>query len=131
MKVIITGATGMVGEGVLHECLNHSEVESVLIINRRPYELKHPKLKEVIHKDFSDFSSIENELEGYDAAFLCMGVSSVGMKEEKYRYLTYDLTMALATPLAKLNPDMTLIYVSGAGTDSTEKGKIYVGKSER
>ena len=123
MKVIITGATGMVGEGVLHECLHHSEVESVLIINRRSYELEHPKLKEIIHADFSDFSSIENELKGYDAAFLCMGVSSVGMNEEKYRHLTYDLTLALATPLAKLNPDMTLIYVSGAGTDSTEKGR--------
>jgi len=123
MKVIITGATGMVGEGVLHECLNHPEVQSVLIINRRSYGLEHPKLKEIIHADFSDFSAIEHELKGYDAAFLCMGVSSVGMDEEKYRYLTYDLTMALATPLAKVNPDMTLTYVSGAGTDSTEKGR--------
>lgn len=123
MKVIITGATGMVGEGVLHECLNHAEVESVLIISRRPYELQHPKLKEVIHADFSDFSAIEDELTGYDAAFLCMGVSSVGMNEEKYRHITYDLTMALATPLARLNPDMVLTYVSGAGTDSSEKGR--------
>ncbi len=123
MKVIITGTTGMVGEGVLHECLQHPEVESVLIINRRSYELQHPKLKELIHADFSDFSAVESELKGYDAAFLCMGVSSVGMDEEKYTHITYNLTLALATPLAKLNPDMTLIYVSGAGTDSTEKGR--------
>ncbi|MEL6594086.1 MAG: epimerase, partial [Bacteroidota bacterium] len=99
------------------------KVESVLIINRRSYELKHPKLKEIIHSDFSDFSAIEEELKGYDAAYLCMGVSSVGMDEEKYTRITYDLTMALATPLAKLNPEMTLIYVSGAGTDSSEKGR--------
>lgn len=123
MKVIITGATGMVGEGVLHECLNHSEVESVLIISRRPYELQHPKLQEVIHADFSDFSAIEDQLTGYDAAFLCMGVSSVGMDEEKYTYITYDLTMALAKPLARLNPEIVLTYVSGAGTDSSEKGR--------
>ncbi len=128
IKAIITGATGMVGEGVLHECLNHSEVESVLVINRRSCEVKHPKLKEVIHKDFSDFTSIEEELKGYNAAFLCMGVSSVGMKEEKYRYLTYDLTMALAKPLAKLNPDLSLIYVSGVGTDSSEKGRSMWGR---
>jgi len=124
IKAIITGSTGMVGEGVLHECLNHSEVESVLVINRRTCNVQHPKLKEIIHKDFSDFSSIENELSGYNAAFLCMGVSSVGMKEEKFNYLTYDLTMALAKPLAKLNPDLTFTYISGVGTDSTEKGRV-------
>ncbi len=124
IKAIITGSTGMVGEGVLHECLNHSEVESVLVINRRPCDVNHPKLKEIIHQDFSDFSSIESELKGYNAAYLCMGVSSVGMKEEKFRQLTYDLTMALANPLSKLNPDLTLTYVSGAGTDSTENGRI-------
>jgi uncharacterized protein YbjT (DUF2867 family) len=123
IKAIITGSTGMVGEGVLHECLNHPEVESVLIINRRTCDVKHPKLKEIIHKDFSDFTSIETELSGYNAAFLCMGVSSVGMKEEKFKYLTYDLTMALAKPIAKLNPDITITYVSGVATDSTEKGR--------
>lgn len=128
MKVIITGATGMVGEGVLHECLNHPAVKSILVINRRPCEVKHPKLTEIIHKDFSDFTAIENQLMGYDAAFLCMGVSSIGMKEEKYRFLTYDLTMALAKPLAKLNPDLTLTYVSGIGTDSTEKGRSMWGR---
>jgi len=124
IKAIITGSTGMVGEGVLHECLNHPEVESVLVINRRTCDIQHPKLKEIIHKDFSDFSSIENELSGYNAAFLCMGVSSVGMKEDKFRFLTYDLTMALAKPLAKLNPDITITYVSGVATDSTEKGRV-------
>ncbi len=123
MRVIITGATGMVGEGVLHECLKHPKVESVLVITRRSIEMNHPKLKEIIHSDFSDFSSIKNELKEYTAAFLCMGVSSMGMKEEKYRHLTYDLTMALAKPLAELNSNLTLTYVSGAGTDSTEQGR--------
>lgn len=123
VKAIITGSTGMVGEGVLHECFHHPDVESVLVINRRSCGVNHPKLKEIIHKDFSDFTAIENELSGYNAAYLCMGVSSVGMKEDKYRYLTYDLTMALAKPLAKLNPDITITYVSGYATDSTEKGR--------
>jgi len=123
IKVIITGSTGMVGESVLHECLKHPKVESVLVINRRTNGVQHPKLKEIIHKDFSDFTSIEGELQGYNAAFLCMGVSSIGMKEDKYQYLTYDLTMALAKPLARLNPDITITYVSGFATDSTEKGR--------
>ncbi len=124
IKAIITGSTGMVGEGVLHECLNHSEVEKVLVINRRPCQVQHPKLTEIIHGDFSDFSKIEGELAGYNAAFLNMGVSSIGLSEEKYHYLTYELTMALARPLARLNPDMTVCYVSGSGTDSSEKGRI-------
>jgi putative NADH-flavin reductase len=123
IKAIITGATGMVGEGVLHESLLHPEVESVLVINRRPCNIRHSKLKEVLHRDFSDFSGIERDLMGYNAEFFCMGVSSVGMSEEKYRHLTYDLTMALARPLAKLNPDMTICYVSGMGTDSSERGR--------
>lgn len=124
IKAIITGSTGMVGEGVLHECLNHSDVESVLVINRRTCNVNHPKLTEIIHSDFSDFSSIENELSGYNAAFLCMGVSSVGMKEDKFTFLTYDLTMAIAKPLSKLNPQITITYISGVGTDTTEKGRI-------
>ena len=123
MKVIITGSTGMVGEGVLHECLLHPKVKNILVINRRECNVKHPKLKEIIHKDFSDFSSIKNELVGYNAVFLCMGVSSIGMKEDKYKFLTYDLTMSLAKLLAELNSDLILIYVSGAGTDSSEKGR--------
>jgi len=124
IKAIITGSTGMVGEGVLHECLQHPEVESVLVVNRRPCGIRHPRLREVLHKDFSDFSALENELTGLNAGFLCMGVSSIGMSEEQYRHLTYDLTMALARTLAKLNPDITLCYVSGMGTDSSEQGRI-------
>jgi hypothetical protein len=125
INAIITGSTGMVGEGVLHECLLHPEVESVAVINRRACGVQHPKLKEIIHKDFSDFSSIENQLSGYNAAFLCMGVSSVGLKKEQFVHLTYDLTMALAKPLAEKNPSITICYVSGAGTDSSEVGKIH------
>ena len=124
IKAIITGSTGMVGEGVLHECLLHSDVESILAINRRPCNVQHPKLKEIIHADFSDFSGLEKELTGYNAGFLCMGVSSIGLTEEKYRHLTYDMTMALARTLSKLNPDMTICYVSGTGTDSSEKGRV-------
>ncbi|HJN05231.1 MAG TPA: hypothetical protein QF480_01320 [Bacteroidales bacterium] len=124
IKAIITGSTGMVGEGVLHECLNHPDVESILVINRRKCRVTNSKLEEIIHKDFSDFGNIEDKLSGYNAAFLCMGVSSVGMNEEKFTHLTYDLIMALARPLSKLNSDMTLCYVSGIGTDSSEKGRI-------
>lgn len=114
----------MVGEGVLHECLLSPEVESVLVINRRPCNVQHPKLMEVIHKDFYDFTSIKDVLMGYNACFHCMGVTSVGKNEAEYSKLTYDITMALANPLAELNPGMTFCYVSGAGTDNTEKGKI-------
>jgi uncharacterized protein YbjT (DUF2867 family) len=128
IKAIVTGATGMVGEGVLHECLLHPEVESVLSISRRPCGVRHEKLKEILHRDFSDFSGIEKELTGYNAGFFCMGVSSVGMTEEKYRRLTYDFTLALARPLAKLNPDMTICYVSGMGTDSSEQGRSMWGR---
>lgn len=124
IKTIVTGSTGMVGEGVLHECLLSSDVESVLVINRRPCNTQHPKLKEIIHNDFFDFTGIEDQLTGYNACFFCLGISSVGMNEEKYTKITYDLTMTLARSLSKLNPDMTFCYVSGAGTDSTEKGKM-------
>ena len=123
MKAIITGATGMVGKGVLLECLDHSQVEQVLLINRNPIGMQHPKLKELIHKDFSDFSSVQDQLKGYDACFYCMGVSSVGMSESDYKHLTYDFAMALANVLIQLNPEMTFNYVSGEGTDSTEKGR--------
>lgn len=123
MKAIITGATGMVGKGVLLECLDHEQVSEVLVIGRNPVDVKHPKLKELIHKDFSAFSGKATELKGYDACFFCMGVSSVGMKEADYKYLTYDLTLGLARELVQLNPEMTFNYVSGVGTDSTEKGR--------
>ncbi|WP_167617393.1 NAD-dependent epimerase/dehydratase family protein [Maribellus sediminis] len=123
MKVIITGATGMVGKGVLLECLDHQDVEEALVIGRNPLEMQHPKLKEIIHKDFSDFSALSDELKDYDACFFCMGVSSVGMKEAEYKKVTYDYTIALAKVLYKNNPDLTFTYVSGEGTDSTEKGR--------
>lgn len=123
ISAIITGATGMVGEGVLHECLQHPDVERVLVINRKAGGVVHPKLREIIHADFLNLSPIESELSGYNACFFCLGVSSVGMKEPEYRRLTYDLTLHVAQVLAKLNPDMTFCYVSGAGTDSTAQGQ--------
>lgn len=124
IKAVITGVTGMVGEGVLHECLLHPEVESVLVINRKSCGVKHEKLKEIIHKDFFNLSSIENQLAGYNACYFCAGVSSVGKKEDEYKHITYDLTMNFAKTALNLNPDMTFCYVSGSGTDSSEKGKV-------
>ena len=124
LRVIITGSTGMVGEGVLHECLNHPEIESVLVINRKPCGILHPRLKEILHQDFSDLSPLREQLREYDACFFCAGVSSLGMKEPEYTRITYTLTMAFASTLAELNPGMTFCYVSGAATDSTEKGKL-------
>jgi len=124
VNAILTGATGMVGEGVLHECLLHPEVESVLVITRKPCGVLHPKLKEIINTDFFDLSAIENQLSGYNACFFCLGVSSLGMKEPEYTRISYTLTMNVAQTLSKLNPGMTFCYVSGAGTDSTEKGRM-------
>jgi hypothetical protein len=122
LRVIVTGVTGMVGEGVLHKCLINPQVEAVLVINRKPCGITHEKLKEIIHSDFFDFSSIESKLSGYNACFFCLGVSSIGLKEPAYYKLTYTLTLHVAETLCKLNSDMTFCYVSGAGTDSTEKG---------
>jgi uncharacterized protein YbjT (DUF2867 family) len=124
IKLIITGSTGMVGEGVLHECLQHPDVESILVINRKPCGITHPKLKEIIHADFFNLLPIESGLSGYNACFFCAGVSSVGMKEPEYTRVTYELTMNFAQTVSRLNPDMTFCYVSGAGTDSSEKGRI-------
>lgn len=124
LKVIVTGATGMVGEGVLHECLLHADVERVLVINRKPCGIIHPKLQEIIHADFFNLSAIEAQLAGYDACFFCLGVSSVGMKEAAYYRLTYTLTMHVAETLSRQNSGMCFCYVSGAHTDSSEKGKI-------
>jgi len=121
IRAIVTGATGMVGEGVLHECLLHPDVEKVLIINRRPSGITHPKLTEIIHADFFDLSPIEKQLEGYNAAFLCLGVTSLGLNEEQYSHVTYDLTMHMAETLAKHNPGMTCCYVSGAGTGNEKR----------
>lgn len=122
-KIILTGATGMVGEGVLHECLKHPAVEKVLVVTRRSCGITHPKLKEVIHADFFNFSSIESQLTGYDACLFCLGTTSIGKKEPEFYKMTYELTLAFATTVSKVNPDMTFCYISGAGTDSTEKGR--------
>jgi len=124
MKVILFGATGMVGQGVLRECLLDAGVESVLSVGRSPGGQQHAKLREILHDNFLDFAAIESQLAGYDACFFCLGVSSLGMDEARYRNLTYDITMAAATILAKLNPQMVFIYVSGQGTDSTESGRL-------
>jgi uncharacterized protein YbjT (DUF2867 family) len=124
MKVILFGATGMVGQGVLRECLLAPSVESVLVVGRSPTAQRNPRLREILHRDFIDFSAIESELAGFDACFFCLGVSSVGMDEERYRHLTHDITLAAATVLAKLNPGMVFIYVTGRGTDSTEQGRL-------
>jgi len=123
MKVIITGTTGMIGKGVLLECLEHDEVSEVLSITRSSLNLDHPKLVKLIHKDFSEFSSVGARLRGYDACFACMGVSAAGLDEDTYKLRTYDFTMALAEVLLKTNKEMTFIYVSGQGTDSSEKGR--------
>lgn len=123
IRAIITGTTGMVGEGVLLECLQDEKVEAVLIINRKHLDVSHPKLKEIILPDFFDLSEIENQLKGYNACYFCLGISSVGVSKSDYYRTTYELTMNFAETLVKLNPDMTFCYVSGAGTDSSEKGR--------
>src|SRR3954467_9149298 len=122
MKVILFGGSGMVGQGVLRECLVDPGVTAVLSVGRSPLGVQHPKLRELLHKDFTDYSAIESQLAGYDACFFCLGVSSIGMEEERYRHLTYDITLAAATTLARLNPGMVFTYVTGRGTDSTEQG---------
>ena len=124
IKAIITGATGMVGEGILLECLTHPDVQQVLIINRKPGGVSHPKLREIIHADFFNLAPIEPQLIGYDACFFCLGVSSVGMSKEDYKRITCDLTLNVAQLLAKLNLEMTFCYVTGMGTDSSEQGRV-------
>jgi uncharacterized protein YbjT (DUF2867 family) len=123
MKVILFGATGMVGQGVLRECLLDADVENVLAVGRSPTGQRHAKLREIVHDNFLDYSAIESELKGYDSCFFCFGVSSVGMDEARYRHLTYDITLAAARTLAKLNPQMVFVYVTGRGTDSSEQGR--------
>lgn len=123
LNVIITGATGMIGEGILHECLQHPEVEKVLVINRKSCGYSHSKLTEIIHANFQDFSSISDSLKGYNACYFCLGVTSVGKSEVEYTKLTYTLTLGFANILASLSPEMTFCYISGANTDSTEKGR--------
>lgn len=124
MKIIITGASGMVGEGVLQECLSNPVIEKVIVIGRKPCGYSHDKLKEIIHQDFNDIKSIVDQLKGFDACFFCAGVSSVGMSEKEYFEVTYTLTTNFAKSLSVDNEQMTFCYVSGTGTDGSEKGKI-------
>ena len=124
MKVIITGSTGMVGEGVLLECINNEHVTDILLLNRKHHPITDSKVKEIIVKDFMQAEGIQDTLQGYDACFFCAGISSVGLKEDIYKHITYDITMHVAKILSTVNPAMTFIYVSGSGTDSSEKGKL-------
>ncbi len=123
MKVIVFGATGMIGQGVLRACLFAPDVERVLVVGRAATGQKHDKLQELVRADLFDLAPIEAELTGWDACFFCLGVSSAGMKEADYARVTYDLTLAVAGTLARLNPRLTFVYVSGAGTDGSEKGR--------
>jgi uncharacterized protein YbjT (DUF2867 family) len=123
ISVTLTGATGMVGEGVLIECLAHPEVEKILVIGRNLCGMVHPKLKEIIHKDFKDITPIINQLTDYNTCFFCSGVTSIGKSESEYYDLTYTLTLNFAKALSRLNPEMTFCYISGAATDSSEKGR--------
>ena len=123
LSIILTGATGMVGEGVLHECLQHDAIAKILLLSRKPCGITHLKIKEIIHPNFFDIQPLESQLTGYDACLFCLGVSSIGMQEEEFFQLTYILTMHFAQTVSRLNPGMDFCYVSGAGTDSTEKGR--------
>ena len=123
MNVLILGATGMVGQGVLRECLLDRRVDRVLVVGRSSLGRQHPKLREIVVQNLFDLSALGADLATVDACFFCLGVSSAGMSEERYTRVTYDLTMAVAETLARLNPAMTFIYVSGMGTDSTERGR--------
>jgi uncharacterized protein YbjT (DUF2867 family) len=123
MKVVLFGASGMIGQAVLRECFADPRVEHVLSIVRRPTGTQHAKLRELVHSDFSDFTALDDQWRGYNACFYCLGVSSAGMREDEYRRVTYDFTLAAARPLARVNPTMTFVYVSGAGTDSHGNGK--------
>lgn len=124
MNVLLFGATGMIGQGVLRECLNDPDVREVAIVVRAATALEHPKLREIVAPDFWNYSAIEAELSGFEACFFCLGVSSVGMSEAEYERITYGITLAAAQTLARLNSGMTFIYVSGVGTDSSEQGRV-------
>lgn len=124
LKIILTGATGMVGEGVLRVCLEDPGIDEVLIITRKPSGIDHIKVKEIIHKDFMDLSPIRERLKGYDACLFCAGISSVGVKEPEYYRVTYSLTIGFAETLSHQNEGLTFCYISGAGTDSSENGRL-------
>ena len=123
INAIITGATGMVGKGVLLECLESPDVESVLLITRNPIGMQHDKIIEIIHSDFKNLTLLKDEIAKYDTCFFCAGITSAGKSEAEYRRITYDLTLGFAKSMVEINPQVTFCYVSGAGTDSTEKGK--------
>jgi uncharacterized protein YbjT (DUF2867 family) len=124
MKVLLFGATGMIGQGVLRECLLDPRVSEVLVIGRSPSGQAHPKLRELLHGDFFDYAAVEAELTGLDACCFCLGVTSAGLSEDAYQRVTYDLTLAAAQTLVRLNPAMSFCYISGAGADSSEQGRV-------
>ena len=124
MNVLLFGATGMVGQGVLRECLRDADVGRVLAVGRRPTGQEHEKLRDLVVADPADLRAVEAQLAGFDACFFCLGVTSAGLSEERYTRLTFDLTLAVARTLARLDPDMTFVYVSGSGTDSSERGRV-------
>ncbi len=124
IKTILLGSTGMIGQGVLSECIENENVESIVVINRQTCGISHPKLKEIIHKNLFDLTALTQELGGYNTCFFCLGVSSAGLKENEYHRITYDLTLKVAKTLVELNREMVFCYISGAGTDSSEKGRI-------
>src|SRR5262249_27871209 len=124
MNILIFGATGMVGQGVLCECLLDIDVHHVLAVGRTPTGAQHSKLAEIVRKDLFSYAEIENQLTGFDACFFCLGVSSSGMNEADYTRITHDIAVAAAQTLARLNRQMTFIFVSGAGADSTERGRV-------
>ena len=124
MKALIFGATGMVGQGVLRECLLDSEVTAAVTLGRTGTGVQHPKLRGIVHADLFHYTPIERDLSGFDACFFCLGVTSAGKSEAEYERVTYGITLAAAETLARLNPRMTFVYVSGQGTDSSEQGKV-------
>jgi uncharacterized protein YbjT (DUF2867 family) len=124
IKVILTGATGMVGEGILFACLEHPDVKQVLVVSRKPYGGVHPKIKDLIVPDIFDLDKVSDQLTGYDACFYCAGISSRGLDEKAYSRITYDTTMHFAKTLANLSPNMVFSHISGSHTDSTERGGI-------
>jgi uncharacterized protein YbjT (DUF2867 family) len=124
VNVLIFGATGMVGQGVLRECLAAADVGKVLTVGRTPTGVRHPKLQELVHAEMWDYANVEDDLKDFDACFFCIGVTSSTMNEEQYTHLTYDLTMAVASTLARLNPRMVFVYVSGAGADNSETSRV-------
>lgn len=124
IKAILFGATGMIGQGVLIECLEHPEVETILVVGRRSCNITHPKLTEIIHQDFLDYSAIEKQLVDFNACFFCLGISAAGMSKQNYHLITHDYAVKAAEILSKQNPEMTFCFISGAGTDETEKSRM-------